>query len=115
MKTYASFANFKGVPATIRWFDNASGVGIVRLSDGRNAELHYSAMEGSGRDVWLTLPNQYNLACEVELLDDDFVLMVSRLRSEHIIIEPRHSCDHSDFSENGVCGDCGSILENGDR
>lgn len=87
--TYTDFSDFKGVPATIRWFDNLSGEGMVRMPDGKCYYLHYSAVEGSGRDVWVSFPDEDNIPCEVELLDDDFTKMVRRLRCNQTIVVPR--------------------------
>ena len=90
MKTYQSFKDFKGVPALVRWFDNLSGEGMVRLEDGSCVYVHYSAFEGSHGKVWITLPgNGNNIPCEVEVLDDVTFKQVARIRCKQAIVVPR--------------------------
>ena len=90
MENYQSFKDFKGVPATVRWFDNLSGEGMVRLADGSCVYVHYSAFEGSHGKVWITLPdNGHNIPCEVEVLDDVTFKQVQRIRCPTAIIVPR--------------------------
>ena len=87
--SYGDFTEFKGQPATIRWFDNLSGEGMVRLADDSCLYLHYSAIEGAGRDVWVSFPHDKDIPCEVEIIDDDTFRQVLRLRCAHTIIEKR--------------------------
>jgi len=88
--SYSTFENFKGEPAKIRWFDNLSGEGMVRLSNGKCVYFHYSSVEGSGADRWITFPNSgHDVECEVEILEDSTFTQVSKLRSPHTINQPR--------------------------
>ena len=90
MQNYQSFKDFKGVPATVSWFDNLSGEGMVRLADGSCVYVHYSAFEGSHGKVWITLPgNGDNIPCEVEVFEDYQWRQVARIRCPTAIIVPR--------------------------
>jgi len=58
--------------ATVKWFDNKKGWGIVRAEDGREAFLHYQSVEHPARGFVAFHPGD-RIECDLETRDQGLV------------------------------------------
>lgn len=68
--------DFKWYPAKVHWFDNKSGEGMIKLENGENVYIHYSAIESD--EKWKTLKD--GQPCKVQIIEDITFKQILRLR-----------------------------------